>query len=119
MIAGNAIERHAHLPEYFQRFVQVSRVLDDVSGEADRIRREPVDQGNNAYEIGTVALVVDIADMHDPKGRSLSQGKSGDLDPMGFNEDGVHHATSKAPADEEAEPPLSDEHLHLHFFGEQ
>ena len=67
MIAGNAIERDPHLPEYIQRFVQVSRLLDDVSGEADRIRREPVDQGNNAYEIGTVALVVDIADMHDPK----------------------------------------------------
>ncbi len=43
MIAGNAIERHAHLPEYIQRFVQVSCVLDDVSGEADRFRREPVD----------------------------------------------------------------------------
>ena len=57
--------------------------------------------------------------MHDPKGRSLTQGKTGDLDPIGFNEDGVHHAVSKAPADEEAEPLLSDEHLHLHFLGEQ
>ena len=102
MIAGNAIERHAYLPEYIKRFVQVSRLLDDVSGEADRIRREPVDQGNNAHEIRTVALVVDIADMHDPNGRAFAQGKSGDLDPMGFNEDGVHHAVSKAPADEEA-----------------
>ena len=71
------------------------------------------------HEIGTVALVVDIADMHNPKGRALAQGKSGDLDPIGFNEDGVHHAVSKTTADEEAEPRLSDEHLHLHFFGEQ
>jgi len=119
MITWNAIKRYAHLPEYMQRFVQVSRLLDDVSGEADRIRREPVDQGNNAYEIRSVALVVDIADMHDPKGRALAQGKSGDLDPVGFNEDGDHNAVSKTTADEEAEPLLSDEHLHLYFFVEQ
>ena len=55
--------------------------------------------------------------MHNPKGRALAQGKSGDLDPMGFNEDGVHNAVSKTPANEEAEPLLSDEHLDLHFLG--
>lgn len=77
--------------------------------------------GQHSHEEAPLALGIRPADtrsrqkersMPRGKGGALAQGKSGDLDPMGFNEDGVNNAVSKAPADEDAEPLLSDEHLH-------
>ena len=73
VITRHAVERHANLPQHFERLRQMLRLLDQVAGETREVRLQGVDARDDFGEQLAVAFVMHIGEMHQPVRRSLAQ----------------------------------------------
>lgn len=94
MIAGDAVHRTRQPLQGLERLVEMTRLLNEIAGEADEVRGQSADQVHGLVEACAVALVMDVGEVHPAKLASgevwmRREGEVSDADPVGFNADGV------------------------------
>lgn len=94
MIAGYSEERVLYLPKACYGLFKIGNLFDEVPSKADEVRFKAVDLGNDFFEIGKVAFMVDIGKMGNAAGRGVAQNDMPKVDPFALDKKAIKEGQS-------------------------
>ena len=120
VIARHAVERRLDPLQDFQRLRRELLLLDQVPGEANRVRGEAVDPARDPFQVRPVSLMMNVRNMDDPMARLLFAQLDGPhLDPLRFDPFcvGANQPRGGQGGERQKPPPaeLAETNLHKHW----
>src|SRR5262245_61903501 len=82
MIARHAVHRHFNAGKNFKRFRQKFSVLDDITGETNKIRRKRIDGIDDRLRVRAVAFVVQVGELDKAMSRLVRETEARGFDPL-------------------------------------